>query len=62
MKSEQLTEIGLTKNQAKVYLEILKTPEQTGGEISKKLSIDRSFAYGILAWRRIINSFKVVIL
>ena len=48
MKSEQLTDIGLTKNQAKVYLEILKTPEQTGGEISKRLSIDRSFAYGIL--------------
>ena len=48
MKIGQLTDIGFTKNQAETYLEVLKTPGQTGGEISKKLSIDRSFAYGIL--------------
>ena len=48
MDSKELTEIGLTNNQAKVYLELVKRPEQTGGEIAKKLLIDRSFTYGIL--------------
>lgn len=48
MELKELTEAGLTKNQAEVYLELIKNPGQTGGEIAKKLSIDRSFAYGLL--------------
>jgi len=43
-----LIEIGLTKNQAEVYVILVKYPELSGGEIAKKLSIDRSFAYSIL--------------
>ncbi|MCK4730625.1 MAG: hypothetical protein KAT28_04865 [Candidatus Aenigmarchaeota archaeon] len=49
MDAEELIEVGLTKNQAKVYLEVMVCPEQTGGEIAKKLSIDRSFAYNVLS-------------
>jgi len=48
MEIEKLIGLGLTKNQAEVYLELLKNPGQTGGEIAKNLSIDRSFSYGIL--------------
>lgn len=48
MEPKELIEAGLTKNQAKVYLEVLKTPGQTGGGIAKKVSIDRSFVYNIL--------------
>ena len=39
---------GLTKNQATVYLTIVKNPEQRAGQISKTTKIDRSFVYGIL--------------
>jgi sugar-specific transcriptional regulator TrmB len=48
MKASDLTETGLTKNQAEVYLGVLKNPGQSGGELAKRLSIDRSFAYNIL--------------
>ena len=48
MDAKELIEIGLTKNQAEVYLEILKHSEQSGGEIAKTLSIDRSFVYNII--------------
>lgn len=48
MEAEDLISAGLTKNQAEVYLEILKHPEQSGGEIAKALSIDRSFVYSII--------------
>lgn len=48
MEPEELVESGLTLNQATVYLELLKRPEQSGGQIAKKTSIDRSFVYGIL--------------
>lgn len=48
MEAKDLLDAGLTENQAKVYLEVLKTPGQTGGSISKKVSIDRSFVYNIL--------------
>jgi len=49
MELKDLIEIGLTKNQAEVYLEVVKHPSQTGGQIAKKLSIDRSFVYNILS-------------
>ena len=45
---EKLVEIGLTKNQARVYSELINKPEQSAGELSKKLTIDRSFVYNIL--------------
>jgi len=48
MDVQELMETGLTNNQASVYLEILKHPGQTAGEISKILSIDRSFVYSII--------------
>jgi len=48
MEAKELISAGLTKNQAEVYLEILKHPEQSGGEIAKTISIDRSFAYSIV--------------
>jgi len=48
MEPEELVESGLTLNQATVYLELLKHPEQSGGQIAKKIGIDRSFVYGIL--------------
>ncbi|MBS3140932.1 hypothetical protein J4405_02195 [Candidatus Woesearchaeota archaeon] len=47
MKVEELIDIGLTKNQAEIYLELLKNPSQTAGKLAKKLTIDRSFCYGI---------------
>jgi len=48
MKVEELTNIGLTKNQAATYFEILKHPGESAGKIAKNLSIDRSFTYGII--------------
>lgn len=48
MEAKDLISTGLTKNQAEVYLEILKHPEQSGGKIAKTLSIDRSFVYNII--------------
>ncbi len=48
MNANELVGVGLTKNQADIYLLLLRTPGKTGGEIAKKLSIDRSFAYSIL--------------
>lgn len=48
MEAKELISAGLTKNQAEVYLEILKHPEQSGGEIAKIISIDRSFVYSIV--------------
>lgn len=49
MQIKDLIELGLTKNQASIYLELIKHPEQTAGKIAKMLSIDRSFVYGILS-------------
>ncbi|MFZ3077661.1 MAG: helix-turn-helix domain-containing protein [Candidatus Aenigmatarchaeota archaeon] len=48
MEAKQLEETGLTEKQAKAYLELLRTPGQNAGKIAKELSIDRTFAYGIM--------------
>jgi len=48
MDVKELINIGLTKNQAEVYFEILNHPSQSGGKIAKALSIDRSFVYNII--------------
>jgi len=47
--AKELIEAGLTRHQAEVYLEVIKHPGQSGGKISKTLSIDRSFAYNVLS-------------
>ncbi len=48
MDIKQLCDLGLTENQARIYVELLKNPAQNPSSISKKLSIDRSFIYSIL--------------
>ncbi len=48
MDIEKLSEIGFTKNQARVYIMLIKQPGKSVGQISKELSIDRSFVYGVL--------------
>src|SRR4030042_693719 len=48
MEIDRLIDIGFSENQAKVYIALLKNPERSAGEISKELSIDRSFVYNIL--------------
>lgn len=45
---EQLTKAGLTGNESKVYLELLKSEELTANEISKKISTDRTLTYTLL--------------
>jgi len=48
MEIDQLVDIGLTKNQSVVYLELVRNPGQNPGKLSKRLSLDRSFVYGII--------------
>jgi len=48
MNIQQLVDIGFTENQAKVYLSLFKKPGSGAGEISKKISLDRSFVYSII--------------
>ncbi len=45
---EQLNEAGLTGNESKVYLELLKKTELTANQLAKKLSLDRTLTYTIL--------------
>jgi sugar-specific transcriptional regulator TrmB len=45
---EQLTKVGLTGNEAKAYLELLKSEELTANELSKKISTDRTLTYTLL--------------
>ena len=45
---EQLTKAGLTGNESKVYLELLKSIELTANELSKRISTDRTLTYTIL--------------
>ncbi|MCK5474156.1 MAG: hypothetical protein KAI53_02010 [Candidatus Aenigmarchaeota archaeon] len=48
MDVNKLVNAGITRNQAEVYLELLRTPGQSAGSIAKSLSKDRSFVYSIL--------------
>lgn len=48
MEIGKLMDIGFSENQAKVYIALLKNPGRSAGEISKELSVDRSFIYNIL--------------
>ncbi len=45
---EKLVEAGLTGNEAKVYLELLKKGELSANHISKNLSMDRTLSYSVL--------------
>lgn len=45
---EELTKIGFAKNEAKIYLELLKNKDLTAGEISKNTSINRRTTYDTL--------------
>jgi sugar-specific transcriptional regulator TrmB len=45
---EQLQEAGLPKNEAKVYLELVRGGQVTGSEIAKRNGLDRSLTYTIL--------------
>jgi len=45
---QKLTKAGLTGNESKVYLELLKTEELTANELSKQISTDRTLTYTIL--------------
>ncbi len=45
---ENLTKAGLTGNESKLYLELLKNQELTANELSKKVSMDRTLAYSVL--------------
>src|SRR3989344_3540993 len=48
MDIQKLIEIGFSENQAKVYVMLFKKPGRGAGEISKELSLDRSFVYNLL--------------
>ena len=45
---EKLIKAGLTGNEAKVYLELLKKGELSANQISKNLGIDRTLSYSVL--------------
>jgi len=45
---ERLKRAGLTGNEAKVYLELLKRGEVNGSELAKKAGLDRSLTYTVL--------------
>jgi len=49
MEPKDLVDAGLTSNQAKVYLKLVKEPAQSGGQIARGMSMDRSFVYNVLA-------------
>jgi sugar-specific transcriptional regulator TrmB len=45
---EKLQEAGLTGNEAKVYLELLRKGEMGANQVAKNLGMDRTLAYGVL--------------
>ena len=45
---EKLQKAGLTGNEAKVYLELLKKGELSANQIAKNISMDRTLAYTVL--------------
>lgn len=46
---EQFEEIGFSKNEAKVYMTLLKKPAINGYEISKKSGVPRSMVYAVIS-------------
>lgn len=45
---ESLTNAGLTKNESRVYLQLLKFGEQSANNIAKKTVMDRTLTYAVL--------------
>ena len=43
-----LKDIGLTSNEAKVYLELTRSGEQSANALAKRMSMDRTLAYTVL--------------
>ena len=48
MNPKELSVLGLTEHQSRIFLKLIKEPGLTVSQISKKLRIDRSFTYNIL--------------
>ena len=46
---KDLARLGFTKNESKIYLELLSSPHQTAGQISKKIGINRRSVYDSIA-------------
>ncbi len=44
-----LEELGIPKNEARTYTELLHTPRQTAYELSKRLGMDRTLVYQVLS-------------
>ncbi len=45
---QHVSSLGMTQNEGRVFLELLKTPGQTGYELAKKTSIQRASVYQIM--------------
>lgn len=45
---QELRQAGLTGNEARIYLDLLKTGQISGSDLSKKTGLDRSVTYNIL--------------
>ena len=45
---DNLQKAGLPRNEAKVYLELLKQGELSANELAKKLGLDRTLTYGLI--------------
>ncbi|MDF2536313.1 MAG: TrmB family transcriptional regulator, partial [Bacillales bacterium] len=46
---EKFSEIGFSKNEAKVYITLLRESALNGYEISKKSGVPRSMVYAVIA-------------
>lgn len=57
---EALKVLGLTSNEAKIYLYLVQHPESNGYEISKNTGISRSIVYGILEKLRITGFIELI--
>ena len=61
MYQNELKELGLTENQSKIYLLLLKNKSLTSSEISKKLNLHRGYTYDTLERmqeKEVVNSHK----
>ncbi len=67
MEQDLLIECGFTKNQARVYIALLRNPGSSAGKIASNLSMDRSFIYDItgslikrgLAYSSVVKNKKI---
>ena len=45
---EKLQQVGLTGNEAKVYLELVKKGESSANQVAKDIGMDRTLTYTVL--------------